>query len=232
MTVALGLAYPTAVAHGQSANPPQPTALFFLGTDGWAHGVFGYGGFLWSPGGLDNAGFTLKALGAGGSYNYISGDLGGIEVKGRQFLVAVQPGWRFKQDTWVLTLFAGPEFHDNRLTPDDPGNTSRGSHLGVSGGADLWYQPVPEWMVSLNGSLNDQKTFSARAAFGRLVFDQFFVGPEAQTFGGDSYWQYRFGLQATGVKTGPLEWSIGAGWAEDSDSRGSLYGYLGVLTRR
>lgn len=206
--------------------------LFFTGADGWAYGVFGYGGAMWSPGGLDNSGFTLKALGAGGTYRYISGGLGDVEVKGRQFVAALQPGWRFKNDTWIVTLFAGPEYQDNRLSPEDPGNRSSGSHLGLSGGVDFWYQPIPEVMVALNGSLNDRKAYSARAALGGLVLEQFFLGPEAQTFGAETYSQYRLGLMATGIKIGSFEWSLGAGWVDDTDNRTGAYGYLSVITRR
>lgn len=217
---------------GPGAGTPPERILFFLGSDVWQHGKFGYGGFLWSPDGLDNAGFTLKGLVAGGVYDYLSGALGDAQVDGRQIVVAAQPGWRFKNDQWIVTLFAGPELTNNRLTPNDPGSKTAGTHLGASGGVDVWYQPTASWMVALNGSLNDRKSYSARAAFGTLLLDQFFLGPEAQTFGGDDYWQYRLGLQATGVKFGAIEVSLGAGWAEDSDNRSGAYGYLSVLTRQ
>lgn len=210
----------------------RPTILFFTGADGWRMSAFGYAGFLWSPGGLDNAGFTLKVVGSGGTYRYLSGALGGVEVTGRQWYAAAMPGWRFKNDNLVVTVFLGPDWQDTRLTPDDPGNRSRGRHFGASAGIDVWYQPIPEVMVAANGSATDRGDFSLRAAAGGRFLDRGFVGPEAQVYGGDSYWQIRFGLQATGFKIGPFEWSLGAGWAQDDDDRNGVYGYLGLNARR
>jgi hypothetical protein len=55
----------------------------------------------------------------------------------------------------------------------------------------------------------------------------------AQAFGADSnYRQLRAGLHVTGLRTGSVEWSAGAGWAEDTDHHGGAYGKLGVLTQR
>ena len=38
---------------------------------------------MWSPGGIDHDGFTLKLMLGGGNYRYISGALGDAEVNGR-----------------------------------------------------------------------------------------------------------------------------------------------------
>ncbi|MBV9558107.1 MAG: cellulose biosynthesis protein BcsS, partial [Pseudolabrys sp.] len=59
-----------------------------------------------------------------------------------------------------------------------------------------------------------------------------YVGPEVATFAADDYRQHRFGLHATGFRTGSLEWSAGSGFARDSDNRSGAYIRLGVSTRR
>jgi hypothetical protein len=41
-----------------AAPPDDATFLFFGGTDFRSYGAFLYGGLLWSPGGVDNSGFT------------------------------------------------------------------------------------------------------------------------------------------------------------------------------
>ncbi|MES1155718.1 MAG: cellulose biosynthesis protein BcsS, partial [Pseudorhodoplanes sp.] len=65
------------------------------------------------------------------------------------------------------------------------------------------------------------------------ALDAFYVGPEVQAFGADdNYNQFRAGLHVTGLRTGELEWSAGAGWAIDSDDESSVYGKLSVLMRR
>ena len=45
--------------------------LLFSGADLWRDGQFLHGGLLWSPGGLDREGFTLKAMISGGRYRYV-----------------------------------------------------------------------------------------------------------------------------------------------------------------
>jgi hypothetical protein len=61
-------------ARGRSAQSPL-FFLFFGGVDLWRYGDFLYGGGLWSPGGLDRDGFTLKLLLNSGRYRYFAGDL-------------------------------------------------------------------------------------------------------------------------------------------------------------
>ena len=53
-----------------AAPANDATLLAFGGTDLWRYGAFLYGGTLWSPGGVDNSGFTLKTQLSGGVYGY------------------------------------------------------------------------------------------------------------------------------------------------------------------
>ena len=49
--------------------------LLFSGADLWRDGRFLHGWLLWSPGGIEREGFTLKAMLSGGTYRYRSGAL-------------------------------------------------------------------------------------------------------------------------------------------------------------
>jgi Cellulose biosynthesis protein BcsS len=206
-------------------------ALLFSGTDFWRNGAFVHGGLMWSPGGLDQEGFTLKLLIGGGTYRYDSGLLG-TEVIGRQYFGSAMAGWRVKADRFEATIFIGPDLQDHKLDPDDPGGRLRGRYFGLRVGLDVWYEPWPGFMAALNGSAAAPTSdFSARAAVGIRLFDRVFVGPEGQVLGCADYRQYRAGLHATALKIGRLEWSAGGGWATDSDRRSGGYGRLGVLAR-
>lgn len=206
--------------------------LLFGGSDIWGNGAFTYGGLLWSPGGLDREGFTLKTAISGGSYRYWSGALG-AEVTGRELVAQVLPGWRFKRDRLELKVFAGLDLEDHRLSPDDPSSHLRGNDVGLRLAADLWDEPTPATMFAADGSISTIiASYSARIAYGWRAFDRFYIGPEAQMFASDGYRQLRFGAHVTGFKTGRFEWSAAAGWSDDSDRRTSLYVRLGVLTRR
>ena len=70
-------------------------------------------------------------------------------------------------------------------------------------------------------------SYNVRTRDGPAHFDSFYLGPEVQAFGADdNYRQLRAGLHATGFRTGGFEWSVGAGWATDTDDRSCAYGKL------
>ena len=112
-----------------------PRWMFFAGTEAWHSGAFGHGGLLWSPGGLFADGFALKLLAGGGTYRYRSG---GVDVFGTAMLGSIMPGWRFRAGKLEVTVTAGLDVQDHRLSPDDPGNALRGALFGVRAGADAW----------------------------------------------------------------------------------------------
>src|SRR5665811_2492840 len=72
--------------------------LLFAGADLWRDGRFVHRGLLWSPGGLDNEGFTFQLVTSGGLYRYRSGTLNNAQVIGTEAEVQLLPGWRFKRD--------------------------------------------------------------------------------------------------------------------------------------
>lgn len=206
--------------------------LFFSGFDLWRNGAFAHDGLLWAPQGLDHQGFLLKLMIGGGLYRYYSGALS-RNVIGREFSASILPGWRFKRGRFTATVFAGLDVQYHRLSPDDPSSTLRGTAAGLRGGVELWYEPTADTMVSADASATSiGPSYSARAAFGWRIFDRFYLGPEIQAFAFDNdYRQFRVGAHATALKTGPVEWSAGMGWARDSDDRDGLYGRLGMILR-
>jgi hypothetical protein len=208
--------------------------LLFASTDLWRHGGFAHGGLLVAPNGLDREGFVFKVMFGGGAYRYISGALGNIDVTGRQLAAAALPGWRFVGRNFIATVFAGLDYQDHRLTPDDPSAGLRGSAFGLRTAIELWYQPSPHTMVAADASVSTVgPSYSARIAAGWRVFERYYLGPEVQGFAADgNYQQVRVGVHVTGFKFEPFEWSAGLGWANDSDDRSSLYGKLGVISRR
>jgi hypothetical protein len=206
--------------------------LLFSGFDLWRRGDFVHGGLLWSPNGLTQQGFTLKTLLSGGSYRYPSGT---TEVTGDQGLAAVMPGWRFKNDHLEASVFAGLDLQHNWLIPDDPGNRLRGTHVGARAGFDLWYQPSDMLMATVSLSMSASPADSniwGRAAVGLRVLDCVWLGPEVVGFEDHSYSQWRLGIHATAFRTGNFEWSVGIGYARDSDQNAGPYGHVGLIARR
>jgi hypothetical protein len=204
--------------------------ILFSGRDLWRNGVFAHGGLMWAPDGFDTSGFMLKTLLSAGAYSYNSGALGtvyGGELKGQ-----VLPGWGFKHRRFELKAFAGLDVETHRLWPDDPNNNLRGTSLGLALAMELWHEPTTNTMIAADASLTTiGPNYAARIATGWRAFEQFYIGPEAQVYGGEGYRQFRAGAHITSLKTGEREWSAAAGWAIDTDRRDSPYVRLGFLQR-
>ncbi len=215
---------------GASGAAPEKY-LYFSGFDLWRSGGTAYGGMLWSPGGLNNDGFTLKLLMAGGSYLYQSGI---NDIRGTYLLGSMMPGWRFKRGDLEVKVFAGLDLQHHETSPDDPGNRLRGDHAGARFNAEIWWEPIPAAMM-VSGSFSGSTVgdnFGVRAATGWRVLNQFWAGPEVEASGDEVYRQYRVGAHVTSLKLGDFEWMVGAGYVEDNSHRSGLYGRLSLLTRQ
>jgi hypothetical protein len=208
------------------------TLLYFTGTDLWRQGSFSFGGGLWSPAGLDREGFTFKLLVGAGSYQYHSDALG--EVTGLQGTGFAMAGYRFVRDKLFVTVFGGLDVQYHTFIPYDPGNKLAGTHAGIRGAIEFWYEPTPLTMWAADVSATTVGgSYSARVAFGWRLFDAFWLGPEAGGFAnGDDYRQVRAGIHMTGLRSGTLEWSLAGGWLRDTSDREGLYGRIGLITRR
>ena len=212
----------------------EPRFLLFSTTDLWRHGGFIHGGVVWSPGGIDRDGFAIKVMAGAGTYRYISGALGDIEVDGRLLGAAILPGWRLVRGKFIATVYGGLDLQHHKLSPDDPSASLRGGYAGFRANVELWYEPTPLTMIAADGSVSSVgASYNARAAFGWRLFERYYIGPEVQGFAaGDNYRQFRAGIHITGLRTERFEWSGSLGWATDSDDRSGMYGKLGVLMRR
>jgi hypothetical protein len=220
-------------ARADGDEEDAPHFLLFSGRDFWRNGAFLYGGTTWAPAGFEQDGFLFKLLLAGVVDWYNAGDLDGDQVVGAEARGAIMAGWRMKRGPLEAKVFFGPEFQNNWLWPDDPGNRLRGRAVGLRFAIDLWMEPSPATMISGYASLSTiGANYAARAAYGWKLFDMFYAGPETQVYGGDGYAQVRFGAHLTSLKTGVTEWSAAGGWAIDSDERDSIYLRLGLMQRR
>ena len=185
---------------------------------------------MWSPGGLDRDGFTLKAVISGGNYNYLSGALG--QVRGRELVAQVMPGWRFKRGTIELKTFAGLDAQSHHLSPNDPDSKLRGDDLGLRTAFELWAEPTADMMIALDGSASTiASSYAIRAAAGWRLFNSFYAGPEVQAFASDGYTQRRIGAHVTSFRFGEFEYSAATGYATDSDDREGAYFRVGMSRR-
>lgn len=219
------------LARGADADPAEPKFQLFSGTDLWREGGFLYGGVVWSPDSLYKQGFALKVMAGAGEYRFHSGALA-TDVMGHVTQGFVTPGWRFKAEHLEITVFAGLDAQQHRLTPDDPSAGLRGGYLGARGEVDVWYEPSVTTMIAADASFSTiGDSYSGRLAYGWKLRNTFYVGPEVQAMGSVNYSAVRAGLHVTSWHYGRTEWSAAAGFMSDSDHRQGLYGRLGMLWR-
>jgi hypothetical protein len=229
-----------ALAQALEPDAPQPDGLsggtkvdrvlLYAGFDIWRFGRTAYGGFYWAPDGLNNDGFITRLFVSRGVERY---DAGSKRFNTDIIRAAPLAGWRFSQGTLELKVFAGPELENRVLTPDVPTAAYRGPHIGARVAAELWWEPVPDIMLTsaLSASTN-AAGHSARGAAGWRVLDRFWAGPEISASSDASSQQVRVGAHLTGFKLDALEWSVAAGYIQDSFHRSGIYGRIGVLTRQ
>jgi hypothetical protein len=240
VAVAVVICADRALAQALEPDPPQPDGLsggtkvervlLYAGFDIWRYGRSGYGGFYWAPDGLNNNGFITRLFVSGGAERY---DAGSRRFSTSIIRAAPLAGWRLSQGTLELKVFAGPELENRTLMPDVPTAAYRGTHLGARAAAELWWEPVPDMMLTSAFSVSTNATsHSARGAAGWRVLDRFWAGPEISASSDDFSQQYRVGAHLTGFKLDALEWSAAVGYVTDSYHRSGVYGRIGVLTRQ
>jgi hypothetical protein len=215
---------------GLSGGTKVERVLLYAGFDIWRYGRAGYGGFYWAPDGLNKDGFIARLFVSRGVERY--------EADQKRFdttiaRASVLAGWRFKQNDLEIKVFAGPELENRVLTPDVPTATYRGTHIGARIAAELWWEPMPEMMLTSAFSASTNATsHTARGAAGWRVFEQFWAGPEISASSDAFSTQYRIGAHLTGFRIDALEWSAAIGYVTDSFHRSGVYGRIGVLTRQ
>jgi hypothetical protein len=220
----------TSQPDGLSGGTKVDRVLLYAGFDIWRYGRSAYGGFYWAPDGLNNDGFITRLFVSGGTERY---DAGSKRFNTNIIRAAPLAGWRLGQGTLELKVFAGPELENRILTPDVPAAEYRGTHIGARVASELWWEPIPEMMLTSAFSASTNATsHSARAAAGWRVLDRFWAGPEISASSDALSRQVRIGVHLTGFKLDALEWSVAAGYIQDSFHRSGIYGRIGVLTRQ
>jgi hypothetical protein len=204
--------------------------LFYSGFDIWRFGRASYGGFYAAPEGLNTDGFIVRLFVSGGRERY---DAGSKRFDTDIFRGSLAPGWRLSEGSFEVKLFAGLELENRTLMPALPAPASSNTHIGARVVAETWWEPGPEIMLasSLSATTN-ANAWSVRGAAGWRAFEQVWGGPEILASGDAYSKQYRIGAHLTGLRLSVFEWSLAAGYVQDSFHRSGIYGRIGILTRQ
>jgi hypothetical protein len=204
--------------------------LFYSGFDIWRFGRASYGGLYAAPDGLNTDGFIVRMFVSRGRERY---DLGSKHYNTDIFRSSLTPGWRVSEGSFEAKLFAGVELENRTLVPNLPAASTSNTHIGARLVAETWWEPKPEIMLasSLSATTNAD-AWSVRSAAGWRALEQAWAGPEILASGDAYSKQYRIGAHLTGPRLSVFEWSLAAGYVQDSFHRSGIYGRIGVLTRQ
>jgi hypothetical protein len=214
-----------------SSQSPALTApiasvdVSIAGGTGTLHGVI-LGTFA-PQGTLEDTGFRARVVGLVGVYNYTSTTVGDVRAdqRGGQFL----GGYEWVSRTSKVALYGGLDFISNTLDKLDVDNKTAGTKVGARIGLDFYATPTPVTMFAGTFNLSSAHMgYYARVKAGYAIFNQVYVGPEAQFLGDSFYSQWRVGAHLSGIKIGPVGLGVAGGYLNDAKRGGGLYSVLDV----
>ncbi|WP_234831131.1 cellulose biosynthesis protein BcsS [Rhodopseudomonas palustris] len=217
--------FPSATLAGSQAHH----VLLFGGYDIWRNGQSAFSGIHWAANGVDNDGFIIRLSLANGVERYHTPRRTYVTDIFRGALMA---GWRFKVAEFEVKLLAGPDFEHDNLTPDNSRSPLRGGHPGLRIAGEAWAQPTRGSMLAASFyATTVANGFGIRTAAGWRLIDDFWVGPELIGSRDQFSRQTRLGVHLTGLRSGPVEWSVGWGYVSDSFGRSGGYARLAAQLR-
>lgn len=218
------------VADELSGGADPERFLFYSGFDLWNFGYSGYAGAQWAPGSLNSDGFVLSAFVSEGIERF---DTPATRYRTSILRASILPGWRFKRGNLEVKVFAGPDFEYDAFSPTRAYRLPYRTSVGARAAVDLWWEPTAITMLAASASVTSiANGFSTRVAGGWRVFETGWIGPEIAISSDRFSEQYRVGAHLTGLRTAAFEWSLAAGYVQDSFRRGGMYGRISVLARR
>ena len=211
-------------------TPSAETAALFFGGDIRQRSYFGYAGFVFAPfGDLSQDGFLLRGVVGGGEYEYDNAGVPGGEVDGDHVTFDGMLGYQMFFDTVRASVFAGVNVQDHDFSPNDPGNSTRGTEVGFSAVGHLETVASSPFYADLQGSYSTANdTYWARGRVG-LRWEQFVIGPEGLVSGNDEYDAQRIGGFVM-MYLDMFTFSVSGGYADVDGSQGddSAYGAFSV----
>ncbi len=224
----------TWIGSGIGAAQAQSSTLGFAGVDARERSYYGYVGVRHHfSGDMTTDGFLLRAVGLYGAYDYDSTAVAGGEVDADVISGDAEIGYQKIFGGVALRAYAGVEYEDHDLSPNNSFDSNEGSDVGVRLQGEIetdFFSPYYGNLIVSYGGAKERLWARLRGGYN---LDGYIFGPEAQVSNNEESTDRRLGafvmvplLAQTGV--GPLGLSVSAGYSDTSDRRGgaSPYGNL------
>jgi len=215
------------LALGLASVPAAADTVAFTGLNARENSLYAYaGGVTALNGNLGMDGFLLRGVVGYGDYSYQAG----TTVDGELWQFDATVGYQVYSDSVRLSAYAGYNYQDHSLSPNDPGNSTRGGHSGFIGQLELETLQSQAYYLSGMGSYstaNDSYWTRGRAGF---RMGDFVLGGEAVFDGHNEYNARRFGGFAM-IQTMmgfSIDVAIGHSHASGSQGGDGVYGSAGI----
>jgi len=180
-------------------------------------------------------GFRARVEGVAGAYDYfttlpaaVPGALGEQKkIHATQEDAGVLGGYGWLSRNWSLALYAGMEVSNTTLNWNDPGNTTKGLHIGAKLAAEFYGNPTKNTMLGGYASFSTSADeYYTRFKAGYRIAGSIFAGPEFIALGNQFYSEYRAGIHLTGVTLGNLSLGVSGGASSNRVTGSGGYGIV------
>ncbi|MGH1404017.1 MAG: cellulose biosynthesis protein BcsS [Alphaproteobacteria bacterium] len=200
---------------------------YWAGIDFTDDSTFGYAGVAYALHDTLLEDGWLARVGIGyGEYEYNTVAVSGLGVDGDNVRANAMVGYQKHFDTMLVSAFAGIDYNNHDLSPNDPGNDVDGSETGVM--AQVEVRKNFDALTQLNLNVNYSTAYNNYYATARLERDlgSFKIGPQVTALGSESFDHKRLGIYVATGDLLPVNLSFQAGqsWAS---RRGDDSPYIG-----
>ena len=221
---ALGIS--AALALLASSALAEEKTLLFTGTSLEEDSHYSYVGGVYAPlSSLSANGLLVRGTAAYGGYGYDR--TGAADVDGTVRAFDLMAGYQyFISGGARFSFYAGLDYQNHDLSPDDLANPVRGTEFGAKGQLEFYVPITPNVDASIVGSYST--AFDSYWSRATIAYDFGFVavGPEVLLMGSQSYDQQRYGIAFSKINLGDVaEFGFSGGYSNTSD-RGKDGAYL------
>lgn len=158
------------------------------------------GGVAALNGDLSRPGFLVQGFGGFGDYEYLNSAAPGGTVDGDLTQASGLLGYQVFAGTVKLAAFAGVDWQDNRLSPNDPSNPVRGSETDFIATANMETVGPKRLYLKLYGGysiVNQTYWAKSRIAYKIGESRRLKIGPEGALYGNENFNNQQIGAFVT-----------------------------------
>jgi len=190
----------TSVLADAAPDGDNDNGVVFAGIGGRANLLYGYGGTVFSVDGHDlgSSGWLVKAILGYGEYKYTKSSAQKGYVDGKVTNAEIELGYEVRTaEAHLFSVFVGPDYQRNKISPKDPSNRSSGEKWGAQIGFEFITDPSKFFNTEFDGSVSTvNRHYHTRLRPG-LQWGRARLGPEVMFSGSRSYNEQQGGLFVT-----------------------------------